>query len=169
MATFLPEGYEAPVTGGGFMKLQDGDNVFRILSSAIVGYEYWNIDGKPVRSKEGFLEVPQDIRHKDGKPERIKHFWAFVVWNYTTKSVEILEIAQSSIQGAIKNIIDDADWGDPKGYDIKINRTGQGIETEYAVSPKPHKEIDPEVLKAYEEKPINLEALYEGKNPFEVQ
>lgn len=169
MTAFLPEGYEAPVIGGGYMKLQDGDNVFRVLSSAIVGYEYWNTENKPIRSDKPFESTPDIKNDKDGKPTKVKHFWAFVVWNYATKNVEILQLTQSSIQGAITNLVQDEDWGNPQKYDIKVNRTGAGIDTEYSVNPKPHKEIDPEVLKAFSEKPINLKALYTGANPFDKE
>lgn len=165
---FLPEGYEAPASGGGYMKLQDGDNVFRVLSSAVVGYQYWTNENKPVRSKTEFTETP-DIRVKDGKTDKVKHFWAFVVWNYATKEVEILELQQVKVRDAILNLVNDEDWGDPKKYDIKVNRSGSGLDTKYAVSPKPHKELDPEILQAYAEKPINLEALFKGENPFEVK
>ena len=165
--SFLPDGYEAPVMGGGYMKLVDGDNVFRVLSSAIVGYEYWTTENKPVRSKVPFTETPNIKTDKEGKAQKVKHFWAFIVWNYASKAVEILQLTQSGIQGSITNLVKDEDWGDPKNYDIKINRTGSGIETEYAVNPKPHKEIDSEILKAYADKPINLESLYDGGNPFE--
>jgi len=167
--TFLPKGYEAPVSGGGYMKLQDGDNVFRVLSSAITGYEYWTIENKPVRSQVPFTETPNIKVDKEGKPQKAKHFWAFVVWNYATKNVEIMQLTQASIQGAINNLVSDEDWGDPKQYDIKINRTGTGMETEYAVSPKPQKEVDPAILKAFADKPIRLEALYKNENPFDKE
>lgn len=165
--SFLPEGYEAPVSTGGYMKLQDGDNVFRVLSSAIIGYEYWTNENKPIRSKVPFTETPNIKVDKDGKPQKPKHFWAFVVWNYNTKNVEILELTQATIQSAITNLVKDEDWGDPKKYDIKVSRTGSGIETEYAVNPKPHKELDSEIAEAFMDKTINLEVLYDGGNPFE--
>ena len=161
MSDFLPTGYEAPVSSGGYMKFQAGDNLFRVLSSAIVGYEYWTTESKPIRSKVPFTEMP-DIK-KDSKP---KHFWAFIVWNYATKNVEILEITQSTIMSAITNLVADSDWGSPKEYDIKVSRSGEGIETEYSVSPKPHKAVDGDIQMAYADKKINLEALYEGANPF---
>lgn len=163
--TFLPEGYKAPSKG--YMKLQEGDNLFRILSSAIVGYEYWNNENKPIRSRTPFKTTP-DIKIKDGKPDPIKHFWAFCVWNYATDAVEILQLTQSSIKDNIQNLVQDADWGDPKKYDIKVSRTGSGLSTEYSVSPKPHKEVALEIKSAYEAKTIKLEALFDGKNPFEI-
>lgn len=166
--TFLPEDYTPPVSGGGYMKLKDGDNLIRILSKAIIGYEYWNKDNKPIRNRIGWSAgVPDDIRiDKDGNQTKIKHFWAFVVWNYETKNVEILEITQATIQQAINNLVKDEDWGDPKQYDIKITRTGEGFDTTYSVSPKPAKPLSSEIGQAYENKKINLEALYSGENPF---
>ena len=167
MNTFLPKNYEKPASGGGYMKLEDGDNIFRVLSDAITGFEYWTIDNKPVRSVGVPSETPNIKCDKDGNPQRIKHFWAFTVWNYKTKNVEILELTQSSIQTSILNLSSDEDWGDPKGCDLKVTRKGQGLDTEYAVSPKPRKDIAPEVKEAKEKKFINLKALYWGGNPFD--
>lgn len=164
MNDFLPEGYKAPSSG--YMKLQEGENTFRVMSSAIVGYEYWNNAGKPIRSKTPFKTTP-DIKIKDGKPEQVRHFWAFVVWNYQTSAIEILEITQSSIKDGIQNLVSDKDWGNPRAYDIKINKTGSGLSTEYSVSPKPHKEVESEILQAFSDKKINLNKLYDGGNPFE--
>jgi hypothetical protein len=165
--SFLPKGYEAPVSGSGYTKLQDGDNVIRVMSPAIVGYEYWTTDNKPVRSKIPFTETPDIKSGNDGKPQKVKHFWAFAIWNYTTKAVEILQVTQKSIQSAISNLVADEDWGDPKQYDIKITRTGAELTTEYAVSPKPKKELTVAITKEYADKKINLDALYTGANPFE--
>ena len=38
---FLPKGYELPVSDGGYMKLEKGENKFRVLSEAITGQEVW--------------------------------------------------------------------------------------------------------------------------------
>ena len=57
--------------------------------------------------------------------------------------VQVLEVTQVQIQGGIKALVDSKHWGDPKAYDITINRSGSGFDTEYivnGVSPKP---LDP--------------------------
>ncbi len=56
---------------------------------------------------------------------------------------------------------------DPREYDLTINRKGQKLDTEYTVQPSPSKPLSADVKAAYEAKPINLEALFEGANPFE--
>lgn len=160
---FLPEGYEVQKSGGNYMKFKGGENKIRILSKPIIGWLDWQ-DKKPLRFR---------MKDKPSKPvdpaKAIKHFWAMVVWNYNESQVQILEITQSSIQTAIKSLSADADWGNPFEYDIKINKTGEKMETNYTINPVPHKKLSNEIKVAYESKPINLEALYEGADPFDVK
>lgn len=154
--SFLPENYKTPE--GNYYKFQEGENTFRILSSAIIGYEYFNKDNKPIRSKTPFTNTPLDIK-EDGS---IKHFWAFLVYSYRAEKQQILEVTQSSIQSAIKTLVSNPKWGDPKGYDITITRSGSGLDTEYNVIPSPHSKLEIEPQK------VNLEALYSGEDPFKI-
>ncbi len=166
MPDFLPKGYEAPVTVGNYMKFKQGDNQFRILSEAIVGYLYWNSEGKPVRVHEYPKTLPADIQMKDGQPSSIKHFWAFVVWNYSLGVVQILEITQKGIRDAIEFYYHNKKWGNPTGYDLTVNKTGEKLETEYKTIAEPHSKISKEIEEAYKAKHININALFEGKDPF---
>ncbi len=167
MNDFLEKDYDLPDKSD-YMKFRNGLNTFRALSSAIVGYEYWNTANKPVRSKKEIVGFPEDIRiEKDGRPSAIKHFWAFVVWNYDSNKVQILEITQSSILRAMKALIDNPRWGSPKEYDITITKSGEGLGTEYIVQGNPPSELSEEVKKLYESRNIDLNALYKGENPFE--
>ncbi len=160
---WLPSGYEPPKQGGRYMKLADGENRIRILAQPIVGWLDWE-DNKPVRFK--MENKPLAPLNPD---KSVKHFWAMVVWNCTEGSLQILEITQVSIQRRIAALSQDADWGDPSKYDIKINRAGKGMDTEYTVSPVPHKELSQEIIDAFTDTPINLEALYNGGDPFAVE
>lgn len=154
---FLGATYEAPVTEGNYMKFKKGKNHFRVLSSAVVGWELWNKDNKPVRSKTGWEELPSDA--KEGQLP--KFFWAFLVWNYGAKKAQILEITQKGIRESIEALLTDEDWGSPKGYDIVITATGEGLEREYNVVPKPH------TVSPIKDVPqVNLEALFDAGDPF---
>ncbi len=161
--SFLPEGYEAPAQNTHYMKLQDGDNKIRILSKPIVGWLDWK-DKKPLRFRMNAKpEKPVD----PAKP--IKHFWAFLVWNYSESGVQVLEITQSTIQRAIGDLSKDDDWGPPFGYDIKITRKGKDLTTEYSVTPLPaKKQLADEIKQAALDKPCNLEALFDGSDPWVV-
>jgi hypothetical protein len=166
MNNFLPEGYDKIPSTGRFMRLQEGVNVFRVLGSTITGWEYWSTGNKPVRLKDRPSGRPLDIRTEDDSKENVKHFWAFPVWNYTDKTVQILEVTQVQIQEGIKSLVDDQEWGDPKGYDIKITRSGTGFETKYVTQGRPHSPMDPKIAEEYTKAPVNLAALYDGGNPF---
>jgi hypothetical protein len=166
MNSFLPQGYEVPKAPSNYLKFEDGQNRFRALSNPVFGFVYWNSEGKPIRSATPFETTPADIRVENGKQDRIKHFWALVVWNYSDARVQILEITQSSIQEQISDLVANKDWGDPKEYDITITKKGQKLDTEYTVQPSPQKPVPVEAHKAYREIKIDLEALFRGADPF---
>jgi hypothetical protein len=165
---FLPKDYAAPTTSDIFMTLKKGDSNFRILSPAVLGYEYWTNDTKVVRSKEFPKETPNirvrlDEKKQKEVKDKPKHFWAFKVWNYDEKAVQVLLITQKSIQQGILNLVNDEDWGNPLNYDIKITRDGEKFTTKYSMSPKPKKPLTKEVLEAIEKaEDIDIEQLYFG-------
>lgn len=162
---FPQENYQVPSTSN-YLKLTEGSHKFRVLSSAVVGFEYFNTNNKPVRSKVMFEDIPDDMK-EDG---RVLHFWSFCVWNYDAKRVQILEITQKSIMNQMKNYIDNPDWGNPKTYDITINRKGTTKnDTEYTVMPSPHKPIDKDIIDTYQKLNVKLDALFENKDPFATE
>lgn len=158
---FLPEDYEPPKSSSSYLKLKDGETKIRILSQPIFGWEDWK-NKKPIRF------------HMDNKPmatdpkKPVKHFWAFIVYNYSDAEIQIMQVTQSTIRKALESFSKDEDWGNPFEYDIKINKAGEGIETEYTINPIPHKKISAEILEAFKAKPINLDALFEGTDPFAI-
>lgn len=161
MSDFLPQGYEKPASNSNYMKFEQGENKFRILSNAITGWIDWKetTEGKkPVRTVEKMADI---------NPKRpAKHFWTFVVWDYREKRVKILEISQSTIQDTIYGLHMSEDWGDPKGYNLVVNRTGEKMETKYQVIPAPHSELSQSIRDEYGKMRIDLEKLYKNEDPF---
>ena len=119
---FVPANYVEPASTGGLYvnpsKLQAGVPFkFRILSEEpLMGWEYWNDQNKPQRLKYDPtsptlgrpVNPPSDIRvNEDGSPEKIKHFWAFIVWDIASQSIKILQCTQQSIQGGIRKLSED--------------------------------------------------------------
>lgn len=170
MNDFLPPNYELPASGGRYMKLQKGENRFRVLGSAIIGYEYWKEhEGKrsPVRVRMGQKVSTDDLESSDGNP--LKHFWAFPVWDYSDNSVKVLEITQKGIQKELTALVQDEDWGGPTAYDVTVRKDGEGMETTYSTNPKPKKELTGEQKAAWKETldaGFNLNALFDGGDPF---
>jgi hypothetical protein len=149
------------------MRLQPGENRFRVLGSPILGYVYWTEDSAGVRK-------PNRIRMSErvpagtmlGKDDKVKHFWAMPVWNYQEEKVQILEITQKGLMKSLRALAADPDWGSPVQYDVVVTRSGQSLDTEYSLQPKPAKPLDEGIIQVYKDMHINLEALYEGGDPF---
>lgn len=166
---FLPEGYSTPDAGGNYMKFEQGDNEFRVLSKPLIGWEYWNLEGKPVRI-EGAQKPNVDpalIREDQQKNKHVKHFWIVVVYNYKIKAIQILEITQNKIQKDLESFILNPKWGSLTTYDVNVKKSGEKLQTKYQVIPTPHSVVSEDVKKAYMEKhPINLKALLTNGDPF---
>jgi len=60
----------------------------------------------------------------------------------------------------------DEDYGDPTGYDIKINKTGEGKETEYSLVAAPPKSVTKDMAEAFDAVTCNLNALFDGEDPW---
>lgn len=159
---FVPKGYELP-DNNSFMKFVAGKNKFRILSSLVAGYEYWTGDNKVVRSKTPFVETPGIKVDENGKSS-VNHIWVLAVYNYATESIQLLTITQKGIQKYIMGLVNDEDWGSPKGYDIVVTRDSEGLSTKYTVAANPHKAMSADILADYEKSSIDPESVFEEKN-----
>lgn len=162
MNDFLPEGYNIP-SQSNYMRFKPGANKFRILTSPILGYEWW-VDRDGGRRPE---RVPMNGRIPVQFADEYKHFWAMVVWNYQENKIQILEITQKGIMNAIKALAADDSWGNPKEYDLTVTREGEGFDTEYMIMPNKPTSVPKEALEALKSTQIRLEALYEGNDPFQ--
>jgi len=178
--SFLPEAYQVPDKTRQFMKLTPGDNLIRVLSSPLLGYVVFTEDKKPMRKAidEGSftieeLEEIKAKRNEEGEYEGAKHFWVMLVWDYAKKAPKILEVTQVSVLKPLYALVTDEDWGDLRDFDVNINRVGTGKnDTEFAVTPKPHKPLKPEVqaviTELEEKKLLDLNAIWKGEYPFEI-
>jgi hypothetical protein len=148
--------------------LKSGEKVkVRVLSDFITGKSVWgDKDGKRIITRRKIGEpIPTGLigwNQMTGKPERIKQFVAAIVWNYSTEQVEILETDKATIIGQIFDIEANEDWGDSKGFDLTISRSGEGMETKYSILPSNQKAFKcPEDWSG-----VNLNALFDGTDPF---
>ena len=167
--TFLSEDYKQPETKSNYLKFKkDWETEFRILSDAITGYVYFNTENKPERSKEfpEWREANAKVNENTKKKDTPKHFRAFVVWDYATSNICILEVTQKSIQNDIMAYYKNTKRWDPKDYDITVTRKGEWLDTKYTVIANPKTDVSKEVLGMYFDAQIQLDKLYEGGDPF---
>jgi hypothetical protein len=160
--SFIPE--SATSSGAAsYFKPANGDNKIRIISKPIVGWLEW-IDKKPVRTQ---IDDEPEASDEDNKP---KKFMAVVVIDRDDDDkVKIYEITQQSVIKSIRALTSNPDWGSPFGYDIVITKSGEDLKTKYVVTPSPKKPLGKDVIKVANEKPCNLDALYEGEDPWTVE
>lgn len=160
--SFIPQDYEAPKSGGGFTKLETGENRFRILSSPLMMWLEWR-DGKPVRHK---FDPNNKPAKGPSEKDSVKHAWGLIVWNYKTEKIEVMELDKQDLIGGLTAHAKDEDWGHPKHYDVIFSKSGSGMDTEYKLIVKPKKEVGQEIVDAFIENPIDLSKLLTGDNPF---
>lgn len=163
MSNFLPDGFEELQTSKSYInlpKLPEGEYKFRIVTRPIAGWVDWK-DKKPFRFRP---DSKPSAPFVEDKP--VKAFWTCYVWDYSQDGLFIMEITQ---MGVLKGLVDlgkSEDWGDFTTYDIKIKKEGSGKETKYSVIPVPHKPMIEKIKEALKVKPVNLEALYKGGDPW---
>lgn len=153
----LPENYEPSERGGLFTKIQQGANRLRFVGQILTGFVYWNTDNKPVRLAAYPEDMPSDIRPDKNGNMVIKDMWAGLVYNYQTKKVEIFEPTQATIHNALYTLEKNDEWGDLLEYDVTITRKGEGLETEYTVTPSPKAELSEGAKKAVADNKLELE------------
>ncbi len=169
MAWFA-EDYKVP-SKSSYMKFQDGDNLVRFLIPPTMGNELW-INGKPVRKHldEEFTAQEQasaDINKFTGQKKSVQHFWACVVWNYKTNSIELLNITQGKVQQDLLSLAKNPKWGALDKYDINIVRGKNGQQVVYTVQPEPPSKMSQQIKDRISQVNIDMEKYFEGGHPLD--
>lgn len=158
----LDADYVVPKTTSSYLRLWEAKQKIRIVSSPITGWIDWDKSWekpKPVRSKEKKDKLWEDYP---------KHFRAMKVWNYDANCVQIREVSQASVRNTLLALTE-WEWGNPMEYDLNVRKKGKLLETEYFIQPTSDgkRPISDEVWAIVEWTECNLNALYEGLDPFE--
>lgn len=156
--------FDIPEKASDWFKFSEGEQKIRLLSEPIRGWEEWSeVNGKRSPVRYHYEDKPDSPINPD-KP--VKIFIASIVWNYTNKKIEIFHCDRISIIRELKKLAEDADWGSLYGYDVRIKREGKDQQTRYTVTPLPQKPLDTAVVKAFHDKPIDLDEIFNNGDPF---
>ncbi len=136
-----------------FMSFEQGDTQIRIISNGLLGYQHG------MNTARGFVNLgicPEDetCEHckKGYEPKLI---WKWIVFDHTDSRVKLLD-AGPMIGNQIAEKLG-GKHGDPKEYDIVINRKGLKLETEYlCAKAKGDKEIPEKDQESFEFKKKRL-------------
>ncbi|WKN44281.1 hypothetical protein [Tunicatimonas pelagia] len=177
---FFEQGHEIPEKRNQFMKFAPGKNRLRFVGNPVSGFVFFGKiereDGsetiRPFRrtESEGEFSLEEMINRdarigKDGELEKQKYFVAGLVYNYQKAKLQILEITQKSILKALKSYVDSEEYGHPAGYDLTINKQGDGLNTDYSVVASPPKPLSNEIETLVGETSCDLDKLFAGEYP----
>lgn len=152
---------------GDYLKLQKGENKVRIVSAPIAVWTAFNRNAKEGEAKvTKFLTEDGAMAHNkvSDKESQARKRYAMWVLDRATDEILLAEFG-SSIMKAVKNLACDSEYGFdtlPVPYDIKITRTGDGLDTEYSVLPSPARELTEDEKRRVEAQKDLLEYLKEG-------
>ena len=177
---FFDQGHEIPDKRNQFMKFGQGKNRIRFIGNPVSGFVFFGKtkreDGseavKPFRRREGEGEfsveemISRDVRMKpDGEIEGQKYFVMGLVYNYQKEKLQALEITQKSILKAMKSYVESEEYGHPSGYDLTIEKKGDGLNTEYTVIVSPPKPLSAEIENLVGETSCDLQKIFDGEYP----
>ena len=177
---FFEQGHEIPDRRNQFMKFVQGKNRIRFIGNPVSGFVFFGKtkrdDGtetvKPYRRRESEGEfsleemIDRDVRMKpDGEIEGQKYFVMGLVYNYQKAKLQVLEITQKSILKALKSYVESEEYGHPSGYDLTIEKKGDGLSTEYTVVVSPPKPLSSEIENLIGETSCDLQKIFEGEYP----
>jgi hypothetical protein len=180
-----PEEFQIPSKSSQFMKFEQGENEFRILSKCYEGYLIFTEESKPIRkrikrdeegkvlkgsefSKEELIhhKARKDKKNKD-MFETPKYFWMFLVYNYATKEFQVLEVSQKGVITTMMEYLKKEDWADPKTYNYIITKSGNSLDTNYTVTTSIPKSLPKEVLDTLESLEYDIDKVFDGGYPFD--
>ena len=153
---------------GGYLtasKLGDGEH-HRIAIVSESPLEYWTVWGeseegqkKPFRfaaePSQSDIEAElgdfkQRMNYEGTQLEAPKFGLSFFCFDYADSKIKVFEITQKTLIKELDKLSQDEDYADIHAWDLKVNRTGLKMNTEYSILPSPRKKgSDEEIKKAW--------------------
>lgn len=149
-----------------FIKLDEGSNVVRIFTKPYQFYTAWTTDatGKQRKIRSAVENCPLVKRG-----EKISARWYVGVLNRKNKRTSILEVGPQ-IYKQILGLRKKTNWGDPRAYDMDIERQPAGSQPLYIVSPEPKEPLTADEKVSIREflSRVDLAKMTEAPTPAEV-
>lgn len=111
--------YVPPVSGGLYHKFEDGVTYMLRIASEPVVFE-------------------TEFTDKKTNETTVSTKYGWIVFDLATKTAKIMQLSVTAYK-LIAAFGADAEYGDPKMYNLKITRTGTGFDTQYSIIASPNK------------------------------
>ncbi|MFA5024035.1 MAG: hypothetical protein WC523_03725 [Patescibacteria group bacterium] len=129
----LDDWNDADLGGSDFMNLEEGSNPVRIITSPYQFYIHWASDATGANRK---VRCASDGCPLCQQGERAVARWFVGVLNAKTGKPAILEIGPQIFK-QMHAFFKNPKWGDPRKYNIDIQRQPKGSQPLYIVTPEP--------------------------------
>jgi hypothetical protein len=143
--------YNPPAVDSAWLKFKEGITTIRLLSHSYHFRNHYVKSENKTYDCTGMIETCELCQK--GNPSRQRWAYLVLVRDKENPAVKVMEVGWSVFE-TILNLSKDEDYGDPRGYDLKITRTGKGAETSYTVIPGKDTPLNDK-----EEKLVNLQGL----------
>lgn len=159
---------DADLGGNDFVNLEEGTNPVRVITSPYQFYVVWTEDasGQKRKVRSAVKNCPLVQRG-----EKAQARWYIGVLDRKRKGKpSILEIGPQIFK-QILGLSKKPKWGDPKGFDIDIERQPKGSQPLYVVSPEPKEPLTEDEVSAVNEfkARVDLAKMTEPPTPEQVR
>lgn len=145
----------------GFYELEEGQNEFRIVSAFAWGYKF-NFKNSAEGAEKDYPFYKTDDPEVEKNRSKLQLTASMVVYDYKTKELKPFNVHQKNILNAIREYVDNKNYGEPTGYDIIITKKGSGKETKYpSIIANPPEDTSKEVKEVLEKHDINVEKAFD--------
>ena len=93
-------------------------------------------------------DFKQRMNYEGTALEAPKFGLSFFCFDYADSKIKVFEITQKTLIKELDKLSQDEDYADIHAWDLKVNRTGLKMNTEYSILPSPRKKGSDDEIKA---------------------
>jgi hypothetical protein len=128
---------DSGTTKSNFMRLEEGENLVRVMGNPVQFYIHWVVTPDGSRRKVNSpVESPELIRRLEDSGFKRQARWLVKVLDRTDDEFRVLEVGPQIYNG-IKSLYNNSRWGKVTQYDLSINKGPKGTQPLYGVTPNP--------------------------------
>lgn len=128
---------DSGTTKSNFMRLEEGENLVRVMGNPVQFYIHWVVTPDGSRRKlNSPVDNPDLVRRLEDSGFKRQARWLVKVLDRTDDEFRVLEVGPQIYNG-IKSLYNNSRWGKVTQYDLSINKGPKGTQPLYGVTPNP--------------------------------
>lgn len=128
---------DSGTTKSNFMRLEEGENLVRVMGNPVQFYIHWVVTPDGSRRKVNSpVDSPELVRRLEDSGFKRQARWLVKVLDRSDDEFRVLEVGPQIYNG-IKSLYNNSRWGKVTQYDLSINKGPKGHQPLYGVTPNP--------------------------------